>query len=79
MEQTGPLVLVRTYSGKNQRNAAKAFSKDAAQLAGQGYEPVSQSWAPAKRGCLMTLILGFWLAWAFPGKGQLTVTYRLAR
>jgi hypothetical protein len=69
-------VIVRTYKGKGQSDAAKAYAKDAAALAGQGYVPVSQSWAQAKRGCLMTLLLGFWLAWAFPGKGQLTVTYR---
>jgi pSer/pThr/pTyr-binding forkhead associated (FHA) protein len=72
-------VIVRVYKGGNQSQAAQKFAEDAAQLAAQGYVPISQSWAQNERGgcmgCLMLVI--FWpLLLLGKGGGTLTVTYR---
>ena len=67
-------VIVRTYKAKSRPIAAKAFSADAEELAGQGYIVVLQSWEPGKTGCLRCL--RSLLTLTLPA-GSLTVTYRL--
>jgi hypothetical protein len=69
------LVMIRTYKASSQEKAVKVFAKDAAQLGLQGYEPVSQSWADGRSGCLRVLLLGFVGALVFKPKGTLVVTY----
>jgi hypothetical protein len=38
-------VIVRQYFGRTQDDAVARYAADAVELAGQGYLPVSQSWA----------------------------------
>ena len=81
----GPATIVRMYKGK-QADANAAFQQDAAALAGQGYVPTSQSWAPGQwgRGAFMLAvflflfligILVFIYMLLFKPDGTLTVTY----
>jgi hypothetical protein len=81
-------IIVRTYGGETQAQAADAFARDAQELAGQGYFPVAQSWAEEQWGCAMILLafllcfvvvgipLLIFMLLAKPG-GSLAVTYRL--
>jgi hypothetical protein len=67
--------IVRSYKAKSQERAIKAFSRDAANLALEGYEPVSQSWGDGRGGCLRFILLGGIGALVFKPKGTLVVTY----
>ncbi len=69
-------VIVRSYKAKRQEEAAREFAKDATALARQGYQPVSQSWAEGRSGCLRVVLLGFVGALVFKPAGTLSVTYR---
>jgi hypothetical protein len=69
-------VVVKTYTAKNQAEAAKLFAEDAVQMGREGYEPISQSWADGKPGIGRVLMLGLFSAIMKPD-GDLTVTYRL--
>lgn len=69
-------IIVRTYTGKRQSDAAEVFAKDAILAAADGYEPVSQSWAEGRSGCLRIIGLGFIGALVWKPAGSLTVTYR---
>lgn len=82
----GPPVVVKTYKGHSQGDAAKWFTKDAAAFAAAGYVPVSQSWAQGSWGCgafLVALLLCFVIVGIFvfiymlivKPDGTLTVTY----
>lgn len=71
--------IVRTYRG-SQSGAAKAFEKDAARLATQGYFPVAQSWSTARGKADLVLWHGllsaFYVLRSFiQPAGTLTVTY----
>lgn len=79
-------IIVRTYKGRSQEGAARAFQSDAARLALQGYHPVSQSWAQGSYGCgcfLLALLLAivvigiliFIYMLLVKPEGTLTVTY----
>lgn len=69
-------IIVKTYEGKRQSDAAKKFQADAQKMAADGYRPVSQSWADGRAGCMRILTLGlFSLVWK--PDGTLTVTYEL--
>lgn len=78
-------VIVRTYKG-SQSSAAAEFQRDAVQLAGQGYYPISQSWAQGSWSCgafivalLLCVILIGILVFVYmllvKPAGTLTVTY----
>ena len=70
----GPATLIRRYNGAQQADAFAAFQQDARELAKQGYEPVSQSWAEGQWGAgalLIALVLLFVLV------GLLVFTYML--
>ena len=82
---SSPATIVRTYRG-SQASAARSMQSDARQLAQQGYEPVSQSWAGGQWGCgafLLALILAivligiliFLYLLIVKPDGTLTVTY----
>ncbi len=81
-----PATIVRTYRGKQQADAVTAFRQDAEILAGRGYAPTSQSWAPGQWGCgafLLALLLAvvivgiliFIYMLVVKPEGTLTVTY----
>lgn len=76
--ETSPafLTTIKVYKAKTQEKAAKKFSADAPEMAGEGWQVVSQSWSPGRGGCLRTLCLGIIGAWIFPPNGTLLVTYR---
>lgn len=72
-------IIVRTYKG-SQSGTGKAFQKDAARLAPQGYLPVAQSWAKACGNADLVLWHGFLstfyvLRSLMKQAGTLTVTY----
>jgi len=80
-------VLIKTYRG-NQAAASRAFEKDAAKLAAQGYYPTSQTWAPGSHSALAFLgalllcflligIVIFLYMLLVKPAGTLTVTYQL--
>lgn len=82
-----PPVIVRTYKGHSQQDAAKWFTKDASMFGAAGYVPVSQSWAQGSWGCgsfALALLLCFLLVGIFvfiymlvvKPAGTLTVTYQ---
>jgi hypothetical protein len=81
-------IKIRTYKGRNQADAMAAYQAGAAEMATQGYFPVSQSWAPGAYGCgsfLVALLLCFILVGVLvfiymlivKPEGTLTVTYAL--
>jgi hypothetical protein len=72
-------IIVRTYKG-SESGTSKAFQKDAARLAPQGYLPVAQSWAKARGNTDLVLWHGllstFYVLRSFmKPAGTLTVTY----
>jgi hypothetical protein len=72
-------VIVRTYKG-SQSGTDKAFQKDAARLAPQGYFPIAQSWAKARGSADLVLWHGlistFYVLRSLINRaGTLTVTY----
>jgi uncharacterized membrane protein len=82
----GPATLIRRYKGAQQADALAAFEQDARELAEQGYEPVSQSWAEGQWGAgallialvllvvLVGLLVLIYMLLVKPA-GTLTVTY----
>lgn len=74
-ETDGP-VVVRTYAGRTQGDAAETFRRDAQKLAARNYFPVSQSWADGRPGIGRVLTLGVF-AEAIRPAGALTVTFEL--
>lgn len=85
----GRPVVVRIYRG-TQNQTSRAFELDSAEIAGEGYLPTSQIWAPETRGCadflgpiLLTfccgigIIIFFYMLIVKPKRGQLSVTYIL--
>lgn len=71
---TGP-VLIRTYTGRTQDEAAILFAVEAKVLAMHGYSPASQSWADGRPGLGRVITLGLFANSLRPD-GTLTVTYR---
>ncbi len=81
--------VVRTYRGPEQRAVVARYVADAEDLAGRGYEPVSQSWGDGQWDAavfVLALILSLfgiglillaYMAIIRPA-GTLVVTYRLA-
>jgi len=72
-------IIVRTYKG-SQSGTGKAFQKDAARLAPQGYVPIAQSWARARPNADLVLWHGllstfYVLRSLMKPAGTLTVTY----
>ncbi len=67
-------IIVRTYEGKGQAQAAEKFAADAKVLGEQGYRVISQSWDEGKRGALGVAMFGVFA----PKTGTLTVTYQLS-
>ncbi len=85
---TGAGTIVRSYRGRQQADALRAFQRDATDLAEQGYVPTSQSWAPGQWGCgafLVAVLLFVVLVGIFvfiymlivKPEGTLTVTYAM--
>lgn len=70
-----PPVVVFSYPGRTQADAAQSFATHAATLAGKGYKPVAQSWAEGRPGIGRVLMLGEAAGMLRP-KGYLTVTYQ---
>ena len=70
----GP-VIVRSYPGRTQADAAVIFAEDAVFMAGHGYRPISQSWADGRPGMARVVTLGVAGMMIRP-KGFLTVTYQ---
>lgn len=70
----GDPVVVRSYLGRTQDDAAAAFQFEAAEVAQLGYRPLSQSWADGRPGAGRVLALGL-LANSVRPDGSLTVTY----
>jgi hypothetical protein len=86
-QSSGPKTVVRIYKG-NQSGATSKYQKDAAKMAGHGYFPTSQVWAPGTYGCgsflfaaiLCFVIIGiivFIYMLIVKPEGTLTVTYQL--
>ena len=69
-------VVVFSYPGRTQADAAALFSKHARDLARDGYVPVSQSWAEGRPGVGRVLMIGEAAGMLKPN-GFLTVTYSL--
>lgn len=70
--QPDPVTLVRTWRGRNQADAVRAYARTAERLGQDGWEPVSQSWAPGQRG-LFDYLIG--IAFAFTGIGIVILVY----
>jgi hypothetical protein len=81
----GEQITVKTYTG-SQAEATMSFQADAARMAGQGYFPVFQSWAPGRwrSGAFIAAVLLSFLIVGIPAliymlivtpDGALTVTY----
>jgi hypothetical protein len=54
-------IVVKTYKG-SQADATRKFQEDAVSMAGRGYSPTSQSYAPGSYGCgafILALLLCF--------------------
>lgn len=70
--QPDPVTLVRTWHGRNQADAVRAYARAAEKLGAQGWEPVSQSWAAGQRG-LFAFLVAF--ALLFTGVGAILLLY----
>jgi hypothetical protein len=70
-------VVVYSYPGRTQADAAVGFAAHAAQLATLGYRPVAQSWADGRPGIGRVVTLGLFASALRPA-GYLTVTYARA-
>ena len=68
-------VVVLSYPGRTQADAAVAFQQDAQRMASHGYVPVSQSWAEGRPGVARVVAIGVFSTAIRPA-GYLTVTYR---
>jgi hypothetical protein len=74
-------IIVRTYKG-SQSGTAKAFQKDAARLAKEGYFPIAQSWQGAREDLVLwhgLLSFVYVLRTLLKPAGTLTVTYASRR
>lgn len=78
IHQGGGAVLVRTYKGRTQADAASLFASEAAVLARKGFRPTSQSWGDGRPGAGRIIALGVLASSARPD-GMLTVTYTRSR
>ena len=82
-----PPTIVRTYTARNQADAAVVFQRDAIHLSLRGYVPTAQSWEQGSWGAgafviallLMIFLVGIlvflYLLMVKPNNGTLTVTY----
>lgn len=68
-------IIVWSYPGRTQADAAEVYGRHATKLAAVGYEPISQSWSEGRPGAGRILALGL-LANSIRPNGYLTVTYR---
>ncbi len=73
--RSAPAVLVRTYPGRTQADAAEAYRAEATRLAAVGYVVASQSWAEGRPGVGRVVAIGL-LASSIRPPGALTVTYQ---
>jgi hypothetical protein len=83
-----PLTIIRTYSGKQQKDANDAFAGEAQLFSALGYTVTSQSWAQGQWGCgafivavllflvLIGILVFIYMLFVKPA-GTLTVTYTL--
>lgn len=71
-------IVVRTYFGNTQADAAPYFELDAQQMANHGFRPVFQSWATSRPALGHILAFGL-LSFAAQPAGTLTVTYQRDR
>jgi hypothetical protein len=74
---TRPAVLVWSYPGRTQADAAVLFARHAQELATKGYRPTGQSWGEGRPGWARVLLISE-LAESIRPKGFLTVTYELS-
>ena len=74
---TRPAILVWSYPGRTQADAAVLFSRHAQDLAKKGYRPTGQSWGEGRPGWARVLLISE-LAESIRPNGFLTVTYELA-
>jgi hypothetical protein len=68
-----PIVVI-SYPGRTQADAAALFAKHANKLVGWGYRPISQSWGEGRPGVGRVVTLGLFASSIRPN-GFLTVTY----
>jgi hypothetical protein len=69
-------VVVWSYPGRTQADAAALFATHAVEMAQRGYRPVAQSWADGRPGAARVLAIGL-VAGSLRPNGYLTVTYSL--
>ncbi len=68
-------IVVYSYPGRTQADAAGLFAKHANNLAARGYHSTGQSWAEGRPGVGRVIALGLFANSIRP-KGYLTVTYQ---
>ena len=68
-------IVVESYPGRTQADAAVVFAKRAEFMAIRGYTPVSQSWSEGRPGVKRVVMLGVFANSIRPD-GHLTVTYQ---
>ena len=71
-------ILVFSYPGRTQADAATLFARHSQSLWTQGYRPISQSWGEGRPGAGRVLMLGE-IAESIRPNGFLTVTYERER
>jgi Short C-terminal domain/zinc-ribbon domain len=71
---TDPIV-VWSYPGRTQADAAERFAQHAGEMAKHGYVPTGQSWADGRPGAARVFMVGLF-AQSLRPKGYLTVTYQ---
>ncbi|HEU0164617.1 MAG TPA: hypothetical protein VFQ54_06185 [Thermomicrobiales bacterium] len=64
--------MVRTYT------ATKDYSKDAKQLAKEGWRVAEVTRHERRRGCMRILMMGVIFAWIYPPKPEIIVRYERA-
>jgi hypothetical protein len=69
-----PAIVVFSYPGRTQADAAILFQEHAGRLAKDGYTPVAQSWGEGRAGLGRVFAIGEYANTLRP-KGFLTVTY----
>lgn len=67
-------ILVRSYPGRTQADAAAVYAEEAALLAQAGYQPVTQSWGEGRAGVARTAAIELYANVLRP-RGFLTVAY----
>lgn len=77
-EEYTEAILVFSYPGRTQADAATLFARHSQNLSAQGYRPISQSWGEGRPGAGRVLMLGE-IAESIRPNGFLTITYERER